>query len=113
MAEITFTDKIKEALKKGKRIDFDPGFALKPFEGLPSQREAEAKSRIDIIRIINSVLSRYNTEIRTTKNIEINGAGRLKIPVFASDPAKCKIGEIALIGGVMKVCDATDTWTAI
>lgn len=75
-------------------------------------KETQSKPQ-DVVTDINSILGNYNTDIRTNKNIKILGNGRLKIPVFATDPTLCEVGEIAFIGGVTKICSTTNTWTAI
>lgn len=38
---------------------------------------------------------------------------RLKVPHYASDPATCEVGEIIEVGGKLKVCSATNTWTIV
>lgn len=60
-----------------------------------------------------SSLNKYNENIRTAKDVRFQANARLKIPVFASNPAVCEIGEIALIGGVMKYCSSSNTWSNI
>ena len=35
----------------------------------------------------------------------------LKVPHYASDPTTCEVGEIIEVGGKLKVCSATNTWT--
>ena len=58
-------------------------------------------------------LLKYNENIRTSKDIRFANNGRLQIPVFSSDPSVCMVGEIALIGGIMKFCSSTNTWSNI
>jgi len=59
------------------------------------------------------LLGNLNSDIRTSKSIKIIDDGRLKIPVFSADTDVCEIGELALIGGVVKVCTSANTWSAV
>lgn len=36
---------------------------------------------------------------------------RLKVPVYASDPATGEIGELICVGGKLKVCSSANTFT--
>lgn len=38
---------------------------------------------------------------------------RLKVPHYASDPATCQVGEIIEVGGKLKICSATNTWSIV
>ena len=35
---------------------------------------------------------------------------RLKVPSYSTAPRTCEVGEIAEVGGKLKICSATDTW---
>ena len=35
----------------------------------------------------------------------------LKVPHYASDPTTCEVGEIIEVGGKLKICSATNTWS--
>lgn len=37
----------------------------------------------------------------------------LKVPHYASDPTTCEVGEIIEVGGKLKICSATNTWTTV
>lgn len=74
------------------------------------QREQETS------RTTNTVtknLNDYNALIRTSKNVELKGSARLKLSNLSEDPATCQVGEFVLVGGVLKVCTATDTFTVV
>lgn len=38
---------------------------------------------------------------------------RLKVPKYSVDPATCEVGEIIEVGGKLKICSATDTWSIV
>jgi hypothetical protein len=38
---------------------------------------------------------------------------RLKVPYYASAPATCEVGEIIEVGGKLRICSATNTWTIV
>jgi hypothetical protein len=38
---------------------------------------------------------------------------RLKVPHYASDPATCQVGEIIEVGGKLKICSASNTWSIV
>ena len=38
---------------------------------------------------------------------------KLKVPHYASDPSTCEVGEIIEVGGKLKICSATNTWTIV
>ena len=77
---------------------------------LPSQSSESTQFNLESQK---SSLLKYNENMRTAKDIRFSNNGRLKIPVFSADEAICEVGEIAYIGGIMKVCSAANTWTAI
>lgn len=38
---------------------------------------------------------------------------RLKVPYYASLPTTCETGEIIEVGGKLRICSATNTWTIV
>lgn len=38
---------------------------------------------------------------------------RLKVPHYASTPAKCEVGEICEVSGKLRICSAANTWTIV
>lgn len=65
-------------------------------------------------------LSDLNSEIYTnnfTAHQDFNKVchfnTRLKVPHYASEPSTCEVGEIIEVGGKLKVCSATNTWTIV
>lgn len=75
--------------------------------------EKKSKEPQDTVQDINATLNDYNTKIRTSKQLELKGSATIKLPNLSSDPAKCQIGELAVISGTLKICTATDTWTVV
>jgi len=37
----------------------------------------------------------------------------LKVPVYAVAPSTCEEGEVIVVGGKLKVCSASNTWTTV
>jgi len=66
-----------------------------------------------VIAEVNSLLSQYNTKIRTSKTIEITGAGRLKLANLGSVPTTCLVGEMIVSGGKLYICSALNTFTIV
>lgn len=56
-------------------------------------------------------LDNYTEPVRFIKRVSFSD--RIKLNNYASDPATCEVGEIAVVGGKVKVCTATDTWTIV
>lgn len=48
-------------------------------------------------------LSRQGSDIR----------GIVHFQSFSADPTKCSIGDLAVVGGKLKVCTAANTWTIV
>jgi transposase len=46
-----------------------------------------------------------------TKYVRFNS--RLKVPNYASEPARCEVGEIIEVGGKLRVCSSANTWTIV
>jgi hypothetical protein len=38
---------------------------------------------------------------------------RLKVPVYATLPSTCRVGEIISVGGILYVASASNTWTKV
>lgn len=38
---------------------------------------------------------------------------RLKVPSYSVEPTTCETGEIIEVGGKLKICSASDTWTTV
>lgn len=38
---------------------------------------------------------------------------RLKVPNYATAPAKCEVGEIIEVVGKLRICSAANTWTIV
>lgn len=62
---------------------------------------------------INRNLNDYNTLIRTSKDIQLKGSARLKLPDLSATPTTCQVGEMVVISGVLNICSATDTFTVV
>lgn len=77
----------------------------------------EQKNRIDELqRQIEALrsefyLNNFATSQDFSKYSRFNT--RIKLPTFSTDPATCEVGEVAVVGGKLKVCSATDTWTIV
>ena len=39
--------------------------------------------------------------------------GRLKVPYYATVPTTCEVGEIIEVGGKLRICSATNTFTIV
>jgi len=79
----------------------------------PLEKVESPTTKVESIVDVKALLLNFNSEIRTSKSIKVTNDGRLKPPVFSADPVVCEIGEIAYIGGTMKVCSDANTWSNI
>jgi hypothetical protein len=62
---------------------------------------------------LNNELYLNNFSAHRDFNKKCNFNTRLKVPHYASDPSTCEVGEIIEVGGKLKVCSATNTWTIV
>ena len=86
---------------------------FKPFRIEETRPAVTPREKVNFVSIVNALLSQYNTKIRTSKTIEITGAGRLKLPDLGSVPSTCRVGELIVSGGKLYVCSAADTFTIV
>lgn len=86
---------------------------LRTPETFGAERRDARENMAQMKRVVFEALRNLVSPIRTNRSIQVTGKGRLKIPVFATNPDSCEKGEVAVIGGVLKVCTAEDTWSAV
>lgn len=56
----------------------------------------------------------FSNRIVISKTLEITGSGKIKLRNLSSNPSSGSIGEIACVGGKLKICTATTpTWTIV
>lgn len=77
----------------------------------------------DLLKIIEKLerdFSDLNSEVYTNNFSTLQDFNkfsrfntRLKVPVYASDPATCEVGEVICVGGKLKVCATANNWVIV
>jgi hypothetical protein len=74
---------------------------------MPNQ---ELQNQIDALRE-EFYANNFKTSQDFNKYSRFNS--RLKVPSYAVAPTTCEVGEIIEVGGKLKICSASNTWTTV
>lgn len=96
-----------------KGQDSSEKIVRKPFTEVqrPPETLSENVTSGNFLSYLVSYLSNFGTHVFINGLLELGTS--FKLPNKTADPAKCQVGELVVVDGVLKVCSAVDTWTSL